>query len=266
MNELTTRGQAMSSLQIAEITGKQHAHVMEAIRSMETAWQKVSQSNFRLASYTDKQGKERPCYQLTKTECLYIATKFNDEARAKLVLRWEELESGKATPMAFQIPQTFSQALMLAAKQQEQIEEQQQLLLAQGNQITDLQEEISEMLPKVSYYDQILQSKSTVCTTQIAQDYGMSAKKFNIELRNLHIQRKVNGQWILYAPYNKMGYVHSETFIPENSTTGKVISLTKWTQRGRLFLYDKLKQKGILPLIEQPEKQQSSSAKKGGMK
>lgn len=110
--------------------------------------------------------------------------------------------------------------------------QQQQLLLAQGNQITDLQEEISEMLPKVSYYDQILQSKSTVCTTQIAQDYGMSAKKFNIELRNLHIQRKVNGQWILYAPYNKMGYVHSETFIPENSTTGKVISLTKWTQRG----------------------------------
>lgn len=103
MKELTTAvSQSMSSLQIAEITGKQHAHVMEAIRTMESAWQKVSQSNFRLASYVDKQGKERPCYHLSKAECLYIATKFNDESRARLILRWEELETGKATPIAAQ--------------------------------------------------------------------------------------------------------------------------------------------------------------------
>lgn len=61
---------------------------------MEPAWQKVSQSNFRLASYIDRQRKERPCYELTKTECLYIATKFNDEARAKIILRWKQLEQG----------------------------------------------------------------------------------------------------------------------------------------------------------------------------
>ena len=67
-------------------------HVMEAICKMEPAWMKVAESNFRLGSYKDANGQLRPCYQLTKTECLYIATKFNDEARAKLVLRWEELE------------------------------------------------------------------------------------------------------------------------------------------------------------------------------
>lgn len=93
--------QTMTSLQIAEITGKQHSHVMEAIRVMEPAWQKVSQSNFRLASYVDRQGKERPCYELTKTECLYIATKFNDEARAKLVLRWEQLEKERSNQSLF---------------------------------------------------------------------------------------------------------------------------------------------------------------------
>ena len=82
----------MTSLEIAEVTGKQHCHVMEAIRKMEPAWQKVNQSNFRLIEYTDSRGRLMPCYQLTKTECLYIATKFNDEARARLVLRWEELE------------------------------------------------------------------------------------------------------------------------------------------------------------------------------
>ena len=88
--------QTMTSLEIAELTGKQHKHVMEAIRKMEPAWVKTCGSNFRLTSRTIVQPnggtREVPCYQLTKTECLYIATKFNDEARAKLVLRWEELE------------------------------------------------------------------------------------------------------------------------------------------------------------------------------
>lgn len=238
--------QTMSSLQIAELTGKQHAHVMEALRAMEPAWQKVSQSNFRLASYIDRQGKERPCYQLTKTECLYVATKFNDEARAKLVLRREELETANQP----KVPTSFREALLLAADQQEQIEEQQKLLVAQGQTIADQNAAIAELHERTSYLDQILNSKSTVTTTQIAQDYGMSAKKFNIELRNLKIQRKVGGQWILYAPYNTMGYVHSETFIPECSTTGKVIMVSKWTQKGRLFLYETLKKNGTLPLIE----------------
>ena len=81
----------MTSLEIAELTGKQHKNVMQAIRNMEPAWVKTCGSNFRLTSRTIVQPnggtREVPCYQLTKTECLYIATKFNDEARAKLVLR-----------------------------------------------------------------------------------------------------------------------------------------------------------------------------------
>lgn len=129
-------------------------------------------------------------------------------------------------------------------------DEQRELILAQGELITAKDKAISEMLPKVSYLDRILQSKSTVCTTQIAQDYGMSAKKFNIELRNLRIQHKVGGQWILYTPYASKGYVHSETFIPENSKTGRTVMITKWTQLGRIFLYETLKKADILPLIE----------------
>ena len=73
---------------------------MRAIRNMEPAWEKVNGLKFQLVEYRDQKGELRPCYQLTKTECLYIATKFNDEARAKLVLRWQELEmeEGFATP------------------------------------------------------------------------------------------------------------------------------------------------------------------------
>lgn len=127
---------------------------------------------------------------------------------------------------------------------------QTQLLVAQSEQIKDLNETNAEMRVKVSYYDQILNSKSTVTTTQIAQDYGMSAKKFNIMLRNLKIQRKVGGQWILYSPYNTMGYVHSETFVPDGSVSGKVVMISRWTQKGRLFLYEILKKNDVYPLIE----------------
>ncbi len=95
MNEILKQ-QTMSSLEIAELTGKQHKDVMKAIRNMESAWETIRGRKFALSSrsYEMPNGgkKDVPCFVLTKTECLYIATKFNDEARAKLVLRWEELE------------------------------------------------------------------------------------------------------------------------------------------------------------------------------
>ena len=88
--------QRMTSLEIAELTGKQHKDVLKAIRTMEPAWVKVQGRNFSLLqkTYNLPNGgtKMMPYYSLTKTECLYIATKFNDEARARLVIRWEELE------------------------------------------------------------------------------------------------------------------------------------------------------------------------------
>jgi phage regulator Rha-like protein len=96
--------QTITSLEIAELTGKQHKHVMEAIRRMEPAWVNMAGSNFRLGSYKDANGQLRPCYELTKTECLYIATKFNDEARAKLVLRWEELEMAEVRRKMADVP------------------------------------------------------------------------------------------------------------------------------------------------------------------
>ena len=81
------------------MTGKLHRHVMRDIRVMEPAWEKISQSKFGSADYVDTQGKIRPMYELTKTECLSVSTKFNDEARAMLVFRWEKLERGKSAIM-----------------------------------------------------------------------------------------------------------------------------------------------------------------------
>ena len=241
----------MTSLEIAEITGKAHKDIMRAIRNMEPAWEKVQGRKFALMQEeveTNNGGRKmRPYYSLNKTECLYIATKFNDEARAKLVLRWEDLEK----KVQYQVPQSFSEALMLAAKQQERIEQQQLALESKNKEIVQLSTTITEMQPKVSYVDTILSSKETVTTTQIAQDYGQSAKAFNILLRNFGIQHKVGGQWILYAKYLSNGYVQSETFsvVHRDGSAGSVMH-TKWTQKGRLFLYEELKKHNVLPLIE----------------
>lgn len=239
----------MSSLQIAEITGKMHKHVLESIRKMENAWLKIAGTNFRLGTYKDANNQDRPCYFLTKSECLYVASKYNDEARAKLVLRWEELETKEQ--QNFQVPTSFREALLLAAQQQEQIEEQQKLLEAQNEQISAMTNEIVVMKRKTDYMDKILANPETVVTTQIAQDYGMSAKAFNQMLYSLKIQHKVNDQWILYAPYMSQGYVHSKQVVIElaNGRT-KVKYNTEWTQRGRLFLYEELKKHHIIPLIE----------------
>ncbi len=82
----------MTSLEIAELAGKQHKNVMQAIRNMEAAWAKATGLKFQLSTYKDSTGRFLPCFSLTKTECLYVATKFNDIARARLIIRWEELE------------------------------------------------------------------------------------------------------------------------------------------------------------------------------
>lgn len=93
--ELTIKQQTITSREIAEMAGKRHDHVLRDIRKMEVAWEKITQTKFGVSAYKDSTGRSLPQYLLTKTETLYIATKFNDEARARLVLRWEELEKAE---------------------------------------------------------------------------------------------------------------------------------------------------------------------------
>ena len=116
---------------------------------------------------------------------------------------------------------------------------------------TLLEEITAYQKPLTDYARIILGSTQTVTITQIAQDYGFSAVRFNEMLMRLRIQHKVGGQWILYIPYLNKGYVQgfSSYFVkPDGEVQVKVH--TRWTQSGRLFLYLELKKAGILPLIE----------------
>lgn len=259
MNDIQTLvddgNERMTSLQIAEVTGKNHKDVMRAIRNMESAWRKINGRNFALVEYQDKKGETRPCYSLTKEECLYIATKFNDEARAKLIKRWKELEQSHQPA----VPQNYLEALKSLvkaeeAKQQLALENKKQAeqLVSISKANVELGNRITEMLPKVSYYDLILQSNATMTVTQIAQDYGMSARKLNTILAEMKIQHKMRDQWILYGQFLSGGYVHSRAVdITRSDGRHDVKYNTEWTTKGRIFLYQELKKRGILPLIEQ---------------
>ena len=111
-----------------------------------------------------------------------------------------------------------------------------------------LEEENAFLTVKAKYYDQILNSKNSVPVTQIAKDYGMSAIAFNKMLRDYGIQYPIRNSWVLYAQFANLGYTQSKTYsIDEN----KSVMHTCWTQKGRLFLYKFLKERGVLPMCEQ---------------
>ena len=220
--ELNTQ-QTMTSLEIAELTGKQHFHVMEAIRKMEPAWVKTCGSNFRLTSRTIVQPnggtREVPCYQLTKTECLYIATKFNDEARAKLVLRWEELERRSLTPN----PSPRGEGTYRYLPEPKKI-------LALADEI------IGDGLRLLN-----ASAEDTLTATQVAKTFNMTVYDFNCVLRDMGIQYRRYGRWNISDDLVGRDLVRQRTHV-SYSLKGekKVRTYMTWTMNGLRFLNAKL--------------------------
>lgn len=159
---------------------------------------------------------------------------------AKKFKRWvtsEVIPTIRKTGSYTNVPQSFAQALRLAAD----LEEKNQLL----------EQQIAEYEPKISYLDMILSSTDTVATSQIAADYGMSAIALNKLLNELGVQHKVSGQWILYRKHMNQGYTKSHTSeIPKADGGVKVVMNTKWTQKGRVFIYNLLTAEGYYPQMD----------------
>ena len=155
-----------------------------------------------------------------------------------------DLEKAWNTP-----EQIMARALRMADQTIDSLKERCAFL---GGQVEEQQQVIEELQPKATYYDLILQCPDLVSTTEIAKDYGMSAKKFNALLHDLKIQFKQSGVWFLYQKYAGFGYTKSKT---HNYSDENGIQHSKqhmyWTQKGRLFLYEHLKGMDIVPLIEQ---------------
>ena len=114
------------------------------------------------------------------------------------------------------------------------------------------EQQIAEMKPKASYYDVVLNCKDAVSITTIAKDYGKSGRWFNEYLHNLGVQFRQGKIWLLYQKYAQHGYTTTKThtYLGNDGTMHSKVH-TYWTQKGRLFIYELLKDHGILPLIEQ---------------
>lgn len=133
--------------------------------------------------------------------------------------------------------------------------------------VDELQERNAALRPNAEFADAVLCSEDTLTVTQIAQDYGVGPVRFNRLLEALHIQHRVGGQWVLFAPHQGRGYVHSYTTYHTSSKDGYIRTqlFTRWTQLGRHFLYERLRQEGIHPNTkEAPRKIVKILAKKGG--
>ena len=210
--------QTMTSLEIAELTGKQHKHVMEAIRKMEPAWVKTCGSNFRLTSRTIVQPnggtREVPCYQLTKTECLYIATKFNDEARARLVLRWQELEMAEVSRKMADVRCLPEPKKILALADE---------IIGDGLRLLNAGAE------------------DTLTATQVAKTFNMTVYDFNCVLRDMGIQYRRYGRWNISDDLVGRDLVRQRTHV-SYSLKGekKVRTYMTWTMNGLRFLNAKL--------------------------
>ena len=192
----------MTSLEIAELTGKQHKNVMQAIRNMEPAWEKTCGLKFQLTSRTIVQPnggtREVPCYVLTKTECLYIATKFNDEARAKLVLRWQELERER---------------FYLGTDK----------IIGEGLRM--LNED----------------AEDTLTATQVAKTFNMTVFDFNAVLRDMGIQYRRHGRWNISDDLADRDYVRLRTHVSYSLKGEKKVKVyMTWTMAGLKFLNAKL--------------------------
>ena len=243
-NNNTTDGEPrMTSLEIATLTGKPHNDVLKAIRKMEPAWEKVQGGKFSLLqkAYDLPNGGKKliPYYSLTKTETLYIATKFNDEARARLVIRWEELERNlrsyvsrsdvsrkeeggkrKENSLGAEISGTGTEVMHPTAMK----------ILGMADQI------MSRVLSALNE-----DAQDTLTATQVAKTFNMTVNDFNSVLSEMGIQYRRNGRWNISNELEGRGLTARRTHV-SYSLKGerKVKHYMTWTIAGLHYLNAKL--------------------------
>lgn len=245
------RAATIDSREVAAMVGKEHNMLLRDIRvyCKYLGESSFAHSDFFMeSSYQSEQNKTMPCYLVTRKGCEMIANKLTGEKgvlfTAAYINRFHELEG------MTRIPQSFSEALRLAAD----LAEQNNALALENSRKDQL---IGELKPKVEYVDWILTGPNSVITTAIAKDYGMSAAALNCWLRDRGVQYKRGGQWFLTRKYQDKGYTSSRTFgITRTDGRPDVRLQTRWTQKGRLFLYELLKSGGILPVMERDQRDQ----------
>lgn len=270
---ITTNGQlVVSSRKIAENFGKRHDHVLRDIETIlsqnpnlgadiisqnpildsDTKAEKSALMDmFYETTYKAGTGKSYKEYLMNRDGFSLLVMGFTGkEAMAwklKYIEAFNAMEKKLSKPQLTLMEQ-MAQGLLAA---QQLLSEEKEARLKAEQKTIEQEKTIEVLKPKADYTDMILKNNSLVTITQIAKDYGMSGKAMNRKLHEMKIIYNLNGQWLLYSKYQSEGYVHSETFPIKHKNGYEDAKMnTKWTQKGRLFLYERLKAQGIIPVIE----------------
>lgn len=244
------------SLTVADVFGKEHFNVMKDIKNQISKLVEAGESewgvlNFQETQYQHPQNKQfYQKYNMTEDAFAIIAMSYVTPEAMKMKIKFlnEFKRMKEQLDKPFSLPGTYKEALLKLVEQVEENEKLQTKNLVLGQQVSELQ-------PKATYYDLVLQNQSLLSVSQIAKDYGMGAPTLNKKLNELGIQYKQGGVWLLYAKYQDRGYTQTKTHAID-ADKSKVHMY--WTQKGRLFIYDLLKAQGILPMIEREMDEKSS--------
>lgn len=228
----------IDSREVAEMMDRTHSDIMKMIQGSGKNLGIIpilTEGNFPVvdyfieSSYRDAKGEERKCYLCTKMGCEMLGNKQQGSKgilfSAKYVERFNEMERAlKEQSMdSYMIEDPYSRALRWA-------EEYKEKML--------LQKEVEVARPKVAYYDDVLDTKGSMTTTQIAKSFGMTSHKLNTYLKNKGVQFKKSGMWNLYKEYDSKGYTEVRTYLNKKKET--TCHYLVWTEKGKEFIYNLL--------------------------
>lgn len=237
-----------SSRNIARDFGKEHRNVIRDIKGVLKNEQ--TQDMFYKSSYIHPQNKqEYKEYLINRDGFTLLVMGFTGKSAMEFKLKY----IAAFNQMEKQIKEQSKPSYMIddPIKRAEQWIVEQQKVKELQEDVNKQSQIIGELKPKADYTNLILKNKSLMTITQIAKDYGMTGQEMNKLLHSLKVQFKQSDQWLLYRNHHGKGYTHSETIHFERKDGTPDVKLnTKWTQRGRLFLYELLKENGIVPIIE----------------
>lgn len=234
MTDLILYKETMSSLEIAELTGKRHDAILRDIRNLLN--QGVNAHNFVEVEYTDKKGEKRPCYELTKKGCLILASGYDAKLREKIIDRWEELERDKQNGN-FQTPSTYIEALEALVASEKEKERMRIESEQQKKQIEQKDAKIEKLQPKADFADKAFAMEGKC-------DIGQAAKILGLPFGRNTLFKKLREAGVFFANRNepKQKYIDAGYFemkekpIPRDNHPGFVVMVVLCTQKGLAYI------------------------------